>query len=269
MGLFDKINSVVVKRIQESPGRYGGQLAYKFSQMVPPVSEMIALSKRTTNGICQALSEMWIVCHCNDGSLWNWLYPNNKLNTSALANMAYNFNYGSSNGVAITNQDENSDKFFLQYGIRRRTNMVMSKSSSNMFIGNQTVRVTQTTGTLGLKEKPRGDRSRMGQGKRLADKLVGGSMALNVGLGDGTYRMIGIRGLVGGHTMCAYVGADVCFFDPNFGEFHFPDRPSFAKWFAEFFWPKSFYDWILSNVFELRDYQRAVGAGPDFIRGKF
>ena len=37
------------------------------------------------------------------------------------------------------------------------------------------------------------------------------------------------------HTMAAWVGHDVCLFDPNFGEFYFHDRQSFINWFPIFF----------------------------------
>ncbi len=263
------ITSYLVNRIQKSAEEYKGHCTHTFSQTLEPVSSMIGKSKKTKDGICQALSEMWIVFHAHDGSIWNWLCPDGKVNSSALANVAYNFNYGTSmfegKGSAITDQDQNSDLWFLQYGIRRRTDMKMSKV--NMSVGGKLQKVNVANRATASAD--RGGGSRMGQGKALGNALISGSMVKNMGLGDGTYRMIGIHGSVGGHCMCAFVGQDVCFFDPNFGEFYFPKRDDFAKWFGDYFWPKSFYDWALSNKFELRDYARAVGAGAKNFSGKF
>ena len=263
------ITSYVVNRIQKSPERFNGHCTHTFSQCLEPVASMIGKSKKTKDGICQALSEMWIVFHAHDGAIWNWLCPDGKVNSSALANVAYNFHYGTAihagNPSAIDDQDQNSDLWFLQYGIRRRTDIAMTKS--NTFIDGKMVK--QNYAQRSLTEASRGGGSRMGLGKSLGRALIGGSMVKNMGQGDGTYRMIGIHGSVGGHCMCAFVGQDVAFFDPNYGEFYFPKREDFANWFGEYFWPKSFYDWMLSSSFQLRDYARAVGPGAKNFTGKF
>jgi hypothetical protein len=97
---------------------------------------MIGKSKVTSGGICQALSEMWVVFHAHDESIWNWLYPGGQLSSSAIANLSYNFSLGSASAdgkiSAVTNQDQNSDLWFMQYGIRRRTNII--PQMSNVFV---------------------------------------------------------------------------------------------------------------------------------------
>ena len=264
------IENHVVGRIQKSPGKYGGHCTFKFSQGINPVAGMIGKSKVTSGGICQALSEMWVVFHAHDQSLWNWLYPGGTLSSSALANIAYNFKYGSVKGakdfVALDDQDQNSDLWFIQYGLRRRTGTVMS--TSNMSIDGKLQKVKVANRSL-VEGSRTGGVSRCGLGKNLARDLVSGSMVKNMGGGDGTYRMIGIYGGDGSHCMCAFVGQDVAFFDPNFGEFWFEKRADFQKWFGEYFWPKSFYDWMLNKRFTIRDYARAVGAGAKNFSGKF
>lgn len=264
------IENHVVSRIQKSPTKYGGHCTFPFSQGINPVAGMIGKSKITKGGICQALSEMWVVFHAHDESLWNWLYTGSQINSSALANVAYNFKYGSvkegGDWNALDDQDRNSDMWFLQYGIRRRTGAVMGKS--NMSIDGKLQKVNVANRSL-VDEKRTGGMSRCGLGKNLARDLVSGSMVKNRGLGDGTYRMIGIYGGDGSHCMCAYVGQDVAFFDPNFGEYWFEKRADFERWFGEYFWPKSFYDWMMSKSFTIRDYARAVGAGAKHFSGKF
>lgn len=264
------IENYVVGRIQKSAEAYGGHCTFQFSQGLNPVASMIGKSKVTKGGICQALSEMWVVFHAHDGSIWNWLYPGGKLSSSALANVAYNFNYGSvkegDDFNKVTDQDRNSDLWFLQYGIRRRTDTVMKKF--NEFIDGKMQKVAYAQRSLS-ETKRSGGMSRCGLGRSLGTELVGGSMVKNMGLGDGTYRMIGIYGGSGSHCMCAFVGQDVAFFDPNFGEFWFPKREDFARWFGDYFWPKSFYDWMMSGSFSIRDYARAVGPGAAKLTGKF
>ncbi|MBL8849998.1 MAG: hypothetical protein JNG89_09945 [Planctomycetaceae bacterium] len=264
------IENHIVGRIQKSPEKYGGHCTFPFSQGINPVAGMIGKSKVTSGGICQALSEMWVVFHAHDQSIWNWLYPGGKLSSSALANVAYNFKYGSVKGgsdfTAIDDQDQNSDLWFVQYGLRRRTGTVMS--TSNMSIDGKLTKVKVANRSLAEGTRA-GGVSRCGIGKNLAKDLVGGSMVKNMGGGDGTYRVIGIYGGDGSHCMCAYVGQDVAFFDPNFGEFWFEKRVDFQKWFGEYFWPKSFYDWMMNKRFTIRDYARAVGAGAKNFSGKF
>jgi hypothetical protein len=108
----------------------------------------------------------------------------------------------------------------------------------------------------------------------------GGEDGLGVLAGDGAGALVGVEeaGAEGALAFAqgglglderAFVGTDVAFFDPNFGEYWFPNRTDFARWFGEFFWPKSFYDCLLSGSFALRDYARAVGAGAAEFTGKF
>jgi YopT peptidase len=67
--------------------------------------------------------------------------------------------------------------------------------------------------------------------------------------------MIAIMGN-GGHAMAAYVGSDVAFFDPNFGEFWFPTQRKFYDFFLNF-WRTSGYESEFSSYF-LQPYAKAV-----------
>ena len=265
------IKGYMVQRVQESAAAYGGQCTHTFSQVLEPVSGMIGKSKVTSGGICQALSEMWIAFHAHDGALWNWLCPGGNISSSAWANIAYNFKYGSVRaGDTVTildNQDVNSDLWFLQYGIRRRSSIVPQMSVTG-FAQGRPIRTAFSNRSLTEGRRAAGV-SRGGLGIKLAKDLTSGAMVKNMGQGDGTYRMIGIFGSSDAHCMCAFVGTDVAFFDPNFGEFHFNSRAEFATWFGEVFWKRSFYDWALNQSYSIRDYARAVGAGHANLTGKF
>jgi len=269
------LKTLAVRRVQDAAQRYNGSCIFPFSQCLEPVSSMIGKSKVTEDGICQALSEMWVVHHAHDGSLWNWLYRGGQLRSSALAQIAYNFSLGSGiasgQSYAITDQDMNSDLWLMQHGIRRRTNAL--PQMTNRFVGGKMQRVAQAGRSLTT-----GSREDSGifsslcsydVGIKLGRALVSGSMVTNMGQGDGTYRILAARGRAGGHTMAAFVGSDAVFFDPNFGEFYFPDRADLARFIGADFWGKSWYSVILSQSYEIRDYARAIGEGHKEFTGRY
>jgi hypothetical protein len=58
--------------------------------------------------------------------------------------------------------------------------------------------------------------------------------------------------------MAAWVAQDVCFFDPNYGEFWFETKAAFILWFSKEFWPKSFYQMMLSDDYRVFHYAKQV-----------
>lgn len=56
--------------------------------------------------------------------------------------------------------------------------------------------------------------------------------------------------------MAAWVAKDITFFDPNFGEFWFPDAAAFVAWFSGSFWYRSFYAAGLSGSYEIDIFGR-------------
>ena len=77
----------------------------------------------------------------------------------------------------------------------------------------------------------------------------------------GSYVLIVIKGTHNnqpvGHAMSAFVGSgDIAFFDPNFGEFWFPNQVNFRTWFKQY-WATSEYKNIFRN-FYLLPYGKAM-----------
>ena len=58
--------------------------------------------------------------------------------------------------------------------------------------------------------------------------------------GSGSYVLISIMGN-GGHAMAAYIGNDIAFFDPNYGEFWFPTHLQFFQFFMNFWRSSGYY----------------------------
>lgn len=229
-----------VDSIANTASLYGGSTIMKFSQSLPPTSTLIATYGATRNGVCEALSNRWIVDHANGSSLWNWLCnANGQVQPSKVANVMINFidTLSMPGPGGVDKQSWNTERYLLSHGIRRRLNI----TSGNRLMSQD------------LSRRGRGSVS---AGQDLANALV----ALRNT--DGCYRHIAIYGPRGGHAMCAWVGADVAFFDPNFGEYWFEKKSNFVRWFNRF-WQSTGYSQSYGG-FELRDY--AVGMG--FVKGQ-
>ena len=92
-------------------------------------------------------------------------------------------------------------------------------------------------------------------------QALASDLASSMKNGTGSYRTIGIWGPGGAHAMAAWVGQDVAFFDPNFGEFWFEKSGDFINWFPHF-WRRSMYELPklgLSNRYEIMDYSLKAG----------
>ena len=228
-------------------GHQGGYVAY--SQCEPRTQYVIKRNPATAGGICQALAAKWIVQHANDDSLWNWLFHRGTRtpNISAIINLAHNFCDGViRNGpmanpttrfrypLGMTYQDFVTEKYMALYGVKRRA-MVMKS-----YIGNQHHLIG--TGNNGYCLAHRLDESWLNS--------KGGSYVLIVIKGHHNNRHVG-------HAMSAFVGSeDIAFFDPNFGEFWFPNKTAFKQWFT-LYWSITEYNRIF-NGFYFLPYGKAI-----------
>ena len=209
----------------ECHNRKGAYVHY--SQCVEPTATLIKMLPYTSNGICQALAAKWIAQHANDDSLWNWLFSKGTTNVkqSAIANLMINFTESVQRTGKLANpttkdkntggefyQDFVTDKYLGLYGIQRR------KSTQASYLG--TMKNPIPVGNWGTALASRFQESWL--------NAKGGSYILISILGNG------------GHAMAAYVGEDVAFFDPNFGEFWFPSINEFYSWFQQFWWKSGY-----------------------------
>lgn len=255
-----------IKNIQARCRKNQGAYVH-YSQSEEPTRTLINMLPYTSNGICQALSAKWIAEHANEGSLWNWLFAEGTTNVkqAAIANLMINFtesvvrtasnvplalgNHRARQGVArrLANpttrnkntsgdyyQDFVTDKYLGLYGMKRRG---IARAG---YMGSMSNRINYGLG-------PR-------TGQILAATLQ--PKYLNTTANPGAYVLISVLGN-GGHAMAAYVGTDVSFFDPNFGEFWFPKTLNFYNFFQDF-WSLSGYDTAFDS-FYLLSYGKKVG----------
>jgi YopT-type cysteine protease-like protein len=239
-----------VKPIQASVERYGGMCAFQFSQCQPPVMTMIIRSPDTSYGICEALSTYWIREHARGGSLWNFLYAGATgggkkgagLNMGRLMSI---MTLHAEGGHAVDNaaahvkyaQENASERWLEGMGVLRRKSSSMNQRIANLpFSGNSLSMMANGKTT-------------MFDASSLADDICAGTAR-----DTGHYQKIGVEGKGGAHAMAAWVANDVCFFDPNFGEFWFETKDAFKKWFTSYFWKSSMYAMALSGSYHIRAY---------------
>ena len=232
------VQSVRNKAIQHK----GAYIPY--SQCLQPTKMLIESMNATKEGICLALSAKWIAEHANDGSLWNWLFASGTTNVkqSAIANLMVNFHDSVKTSGSLRNptldayshksgfshQDIFLDKYLGMYGVKRRS-------------------ITQDLIT-GWQSRPYG----VAVGQQLAARLSPKWMNTM----SGAYVHIATFGK-GGHSTCAFVGSkDICFFDPNFGEFYFTNQGQFVKFFTDF-WSTSGYISTF-NSFKLDAFAKGI-----------
>jgi len=198
-----------------------------FSQCLQPTKSLIESMAATKGGICRALACKWIAEHANDRSLWNWLcVPGTTwVKQGAIANLMINFVEGVTTSGKLANptvanpmnvgggdyQDLVMDKYLALYGVIRR------KITRDIITGYQ-VRTA---------------------GMNVAHSIINrmDPKWLN---SRGSYLHIYIGGAGGAHSCAAWVGPDIAFFDPNFGEFYFERRADFRNFFL-YMWDRSGY----------------------------
>lgn len=220
-----------------------------FSQSLPPTSTMISALPYTKNGICQALAAKWIVEHANGGSLWNWIFQRGttRIETGAIGNLMINFAESVATSGPLANpttrgkatgnlmyQDFVTDHYMRLYKLKRRTIIqdgIAGSAGATLAYGYGTKTGIQLA-------------------RRCSPKYMVTART------DGAYVLISILGKGGGHAMAAFVGSDIAFFDPNFGEFYLPDGKKFEGFFKDF-WRSSGYQSQFDS-FYLLSYAKAI-----------
>jgi hypothetical protein len=235
---------VMIKSIRDnSVKNKGGYVPY--SQCVQPTKSLIESMPATKGGICRALACRWIVEHANGGSLWNVLFApgTNWVKQAVIANTMISFIEGVSDSGPMRNktvknpkklgggnyQDLVMDKYMTLHGLARRN------ICQNLITG-------FTSGFTGL---------------QTAEQIVCRMTPKWLNAKSGCYLHMYIGGTDSAHSVAAWVGEDIAFFDPNFGEFYFSKHADFKKFFL-YMWDRSGY--ISSfNDFRLDAFAKKVG----------
>ena len=193
-----------INLVQSSVKDFKGHCTFRFSQALPPVSGHLDKHVGTAGGICQALSTKWMVEHAKDSSMWPWLYPGGKLNTSALYNVMINFLDPNIQGIGQMTQ---SDKYLKMHGLIMRRNIVTGDA---------------------MDKWSKSRHSAIGKKGQIGRRLTTAIQRTHKNT-SGNYVLLGMDGN-GGHAMCAWIAQDAAFFDPNCGEFWFERVTDFFRW---------------------------------------
>ncbi|MBW2279888.1 MAG: hypothetical protein JRG76_04250 [Deltaproteobacteria bacterium] len=239
------------KPIQNSVASYHGTCTMRFSQCEPPLATFIAREPAVAYGTCEALSTYWIREHAAGRSLFTWLYAGFEKSGNAargvgmrmgrLTNvMSLQVEEGAEPDAGVhPGRDTASEEWLVAHAndVRR----IYSSRDAMRIPG---LRVMGDKALLGG----------TGETRVFTSQALASAICDSAGHDAGRYLKSGIEGTAGGHSMAAYVAGDVCFFDPNFGEFWFESHQMFKSWFTGYFWHASMYSVGLSGSYSVRSY---------------
>lgn len=194
---------------------------------------LMRLDPATAGGVCKALSLYWIGMHAKEESFWNWIGTQGAINTlNGQRVMATFLSYGSHlDRFDAANPTSSNAEYEAQKDVWANGVLAPYKV------------VPYTTAT----------------GKGLA-KLSGGTdvvakLAFFAENNADIYMQLSLGGSAGRHAVSFYVGwKDICFYDPNFGEYWFPKKGDIRFWF-ETFMRASGYAGALGDNFTMRYYK--------------
>jgi hypothetical protein len=176
-------------------------------------------------GVCQALCAYWIAFHATDRDFWGWLTTPQGYMRVDVAKTIIASQLASYGDETFENRSRWERSFLGAFG-------VIPQAAGRWYEQD----LSKVTGEI--------------RGQIISRAL--GSPQARWG-----YRSIGLYRPVG-HCLAAWVGKDVTFFDPLYGEYWFEDRANFARWFREY--------WRMSgsgfkhSYFDITPYGKSVGS---------
>lgn len=183
-----------VNLIQSCAKDFGGTCTQKFSQSTDPVAKIINILPSTANGICLMLAASWIGHLANGKSLWTDMYFGGQFNPAAIVTIMHNF---IDDEVQNINWAEVRTKYFAQHNVahvKKGTDLGSAAAGST---------------------------------------ALGSNMVLAIDAGPGAFVSIDLYGPGGAHSVAAWnaIGSFL-FFDPNYGEFSFPNKQQLGAFLA-------------------------------------
>lgn len=171
------------------------------------------------NGICYALSLFWMALHANEIDFWHWLAGGPEKSTPSRR-----FLRGPANEIIALHGALNSFAFSGGRQTAKQLRVTRNVYAEHWMRGaglNEMNYMNWLEASIAAEEE-------LLNAVALKD-MVGGQNR-----GTGFYKQIIFRSPGSGHSCAAWVGTDVCFFDPNYGEFWFPSAEKFKEWFRFF-----------------------------------
>jgi YopT peptidase len=239
--------SVTHDELQALAWECNGAMTKKFDQASDNKTEGVGYwmhqrrydTGETWSGICMALSTYWLKYHATDRDFWHWLGQSGagfiETRANEIANLQGRYDVALARGV--------SERNWLRSQLAS-SGIVEQGACANML---KATTFVESNPNLPKNLHPQVFAS------MIATAIAPAHLPLPV------YKIIGFSGTAGGHATAAWVGTDVCFFDPNFGEFWFETRLGFRKFFPRFF--EYAYGTTLSQIYALYAYGRAARPG--------
>lgn len=250
--VLDSVISIQTKRVQHSAAAFGGYCTWPFSQALNPVRSLMGQNPDSKKGICEMLAAKWLEEHAKGGSLVEWLTGGDGkrkgIDPSKVRLLMQYYIVGAtmpSGAMVGAPQDGYQDqvsataKWLRQRGILERKISMVYKPDRGGYIGRS--RPAEHTGQA----SGSGAQNQLGQAMSTVRDC---------------YVMILISGSASmGHAMCAWVGDDVAFLDPNYGEFWFQRKADFVRWLPAYL-SKAFYGPMrMLDQFSMKEYALAAG----------
>jgi hypothetical protein len=232
------LNHVVlnIKTIRDAAANYNGACKWHFSQAKDPVRTVISKNKRTKNGICEILAAKWITEGYRQGSLRSWLAGASEgrqgMDVAKISLLAQTFGTAIINGDdAEEHQAKCTEHWLRSHDVRPRD----YEDSEGFWVG-------------GTKFNPEEDL--LATLRRRVNRETRFPLYALITVGE-RHRLLGALG----HIMAVKVGpingADILYFDPNYGEFAFNGWNGFKDWF-NYYWRKSHYQQFMGTYWRLR-----------------
>jgi YopT peptidase len=199
--------------VRDSVPQHGGSVTFKFAQTKGAFLGEIMKHSETSGGVCESISAHWISAHAKGVSIFDKLYTGGQKGQFQIDTLV-SIKQLQMDGIQGADQARVTSNWLQQNSVEPR--MTMN--------GYPAMRASGDTGSQG------------------PAKLIASILDTNGETSE--YKKISFMGKMAGHTVAAHVDEHqgVTFFDPNFGEFHFPDKQSFGTWFSDAFWPGSKYN---------------------------
>jgi YopT peptidase len=185
--------AAAVNLVQSSAKDFGGVCKQKFSQSTDPVAKIIAKLPSTNGGICMMLAAKWIGELANGGSMWDSIFFGGQFNAASIITVMHNF---------IDDEVQNLDWSYVRTQYFKQHNVTHDKKLPE--VGNSAA----------------------------ASPEIGQHLATAISkAGQGRWASLDMYGPGGAHSVAAWnAGSQVLFFDPNYGEFSFPEQTKLRNW---------------------------------------
>lgn len=177
------------------------------------------------SGVCKALCMFWIAFHANDEDFWGWLFgPNGDVDVEVagfICDLHGSYSSRVDHGDVPTREISGLSKVEFMRKQLAKAGVIP--------------RTTATGGSLSTNQQALTSGTSLGRGREIAAVL-----APDYKMGGAMYKQLSFSSAGGAHATAAWVAQDVCFFDPNYGEYWFETVVDFRRWF-ELFWVYSGY----------------------------